>query len=42
MEMHELSPGIIAFVHSEGRSNCGMLRTSEGVDLVGHSFVQDL
>jgi cyclase len=34
MEMHEVSPGIIAFVHAEGRSSCGIIHTSEGVVLV--------
>jgi cyclase len=34
MEKHEISSGVIAFVHPEGRSNCGMIYTTEGVVLV--------
>ena len=34
MEMKQVSPGVIAFVHPEGRSNCGMIHTAEGVVLV--------
>nr|NIV29684.1 MBL fold metallo-hydrolase [Anaerolineae bacterium] len=34
MEMEQVSPGVIAFVHPEGRSNCGMIHTAEGVVLV--------
>ena len=34
MEMKEVSPGIVVFVHPEGRSNCGMVHTTEGVVLV--------
>ena len=34
MEMKQASPGVIAFVHPEGRSNCGMIHTAEGVVLV--------
>ena len=34
MEKHEISNGVIAFVHPEGRSNCGMIYTTEGVVLV--------
>jgi cyclase len=34
METHEIAAGVIAFVHPEGRSNCGMIRTTEGVILI--------
>jgi cyclase len=34
MEMHQVSPGVITFIHPEGRSNCGMIYTAEGVVLV--------
>lgn len=34
MEMVEVPPGVIVFVHPEGRSNCGMIQTTEGVVLV--------
>ena len=34
MEMHQVSPGVVVFVHPEGRSNCGMIHTAEGVVLV--------
>jgi cyclase len=34
MEMHKVSPGVIVFVHPEGRSNCGMIHTTDGVVLV--------
>jgi cyclase len=34
MEMHEVYPGVRAFVHAEGRSNCGMIHTADGVILV--------
>ena len=34
MEIHEVSSGISAFIHPEGRSNCGMIHTTEGVVLV--------
>ena len=34
MEMHEVSPGVRVFVHPEGRSNCGMIFTTDGVVLV--------
>ena len=34
MEMHEVSPGVVVFVHPEGRSNCGMIHTGEGTVLV--------
>jgi cyclase len=34
MEMHEVSPGVVAFVHPEGRSNCGIVHTADGVVLV--------
>ena len=34
MEKNEISSGVIAFVHPEGRSNCGMIYTTEGVVLV--------
>ncbi len=34
MEMLEVSPGVVAFVHPEGRSNCGLIQTTEGAVLV--------
>ena len=34
MEKHEISSGVTAFVHPEGRSNCGLIHTTEGVVLV--------
>ncbi len=34
MEMHEVSPGVMVFIHPEGRSNCGMIHTTEGVVLI--------
>src|SRR5512136_1060569 len=34
IEKHEIAAGVIAFIHPEGRSSCGMIRTSEGVILV--------
>jgi cyclase len=34
MEMHKLSPDVVAFVHPEGRSSCGMIHTPDGVVLV--------
>ena len=34
MEMIEVSPGVLAFVHPEGRANCGMIHTADGVVLV--------
>jgi cyclase len=34
MDMHEVAPGVVAFVHPEGRSNCGLIRTTEGAVLV--------
>jgi cyclase len=34
MEMHQISDCVIAFVHPEGRSNCGMIETADGVVLV--------
>ena len=34
MEMKQVSPGVTAFVHPKGRSNCGMIHTAEGVVLV--------
>ena len=34
MEKYEISSGVIAFIHPEGRSNCGMISTTEGVILV--------
>lgn len=34
MEMHEVAPGVIVFVHPEGRSNCGMIHTADGVVLI--------
>jgi cyclase len=37
IEKHNLAPGVIAFVHPEGRSNCGMIMTSEGVVLIDTS-----
>ncbi|MGD8815069.1 MAG: MBL fold metallo-hydrolase [Anaerolineales bacterium] len=32
--MQEVAPGVVVFVHSEGRSNCGMVFTTDGVVLV--------
>lgn len=34
MEKHEIDAGVIAFIHPEGRSSCGMIRTIEGVVLI--------
>lgn len=34
LEIHEIAEGVTAFIHPEGRSSCGMIRTSEGVILV--------
>lgn len=34
MEKHEIAAGVIAFVHPEGRSSCGMIHTTEGVILI--------
>jgi cyclase len=34
MEMHKVSPSMLVFVHPEGRSNCGMIQTTDGVVLV--------
>jgi cyclase len=34
MEKHDIAVGVIAFIHPEGRSSCGMIRTSEGVVLI--------
>jgi hypothetical protein len=31
MEMVQVSPGVTAFVHPEGRSSCGMIHTAEVV-----------
>jgi cyclase len=34
MEMHQLATGVIAFLHPEGRSSCGLIHTTAGVVLV--------
>lgn len=34
VEKHEIGPGVMAFIHPEGRSNCGLVRSSEGVILI--------
>lgn len=34
MEKREILSGVIAFVHQEGRSSCGMIRTTDGVILI--------
>jgi cyclase len=34
MEKHEISNRVIAFVHSEGRSSFGLIRTTDGVVLI--------
>jgi cyclase len=34
VEMHEVSPGVVVFLHPEGRSNCGMIHTTDGIVLV--------
>jgi len=34
IEKHEIATGVIAFIHPEGRSSCGMIRTTEGVILI--------
>jgi cyclase len=34
VEKHIIGTGVMAFIHPEGRSNCGMVRTNEGVILI--------
>lgn len=34
MEMFNITPGVMAFVHPGGRSSCGMIRTLNGIILV--------
>lgn len=34
MEMHQVAAGVIAFLHPEGRSSCGLIHTTAGVVLV--------
>lgn len=34
MEMLKAAPDVLAFVHPEGRSNCGMIHTADGVVMI--------